>query len=244
MLVTREEISLGALNCWGTELVRYYPVKARGFTLIEVLIALTISGLLLALLSQAFYMVTRQWEDRFIVQVKAIEQVHKKFLLERSLAGMVPMLGADAKSIRFRLPQFSGSADSMQWITAMPVLLGDSGVAQAELSHVEHNGEQYWQYYERPLGRSLEADNVTPSVSRLMLWPVEEEQLAYLGYVDIVQRLTEVDKREAPVWRSEYRADESGQLPLGVSIRHRSTADLTLVVVIPHTNLAYLQGGE
>lgn len=217
-----------------------------GFTLMEVLIALTISGLLLALLSQAFFMVTRQWESRFDLQYRAIEEARLQMLVEQSLARMVAYIPPDEAAQRLRTPLFDGSTQSMTWVTAAPLVT--EGMAMASLKIGDVEGESFWVYQESPvIDTSEPASGVSTEVSKekstqLVLWPAAGQVIRYLGYSTLEQRLEE--EQQGPEWVEVYSATRSRQLPRAVQIYVAETGRLITAVTVRNTDLRYLQAAE
>ena len=207
----------------------------KGFTLLEVLIAMVISSMLLAALMQAYAMLTQGWETRFDAFSDTLSAARKQHLLQRSIETMAPYNppSGNAPEARGRVkegPLFVGRERRMDWVTTMPVFGNDMTVARLALKEMA-DGTQAWVYAEAT--RQQMADIASASDwsavedrSWLIRAPVEDEVLRYYGVESLdrlIRRSPESGRRdqqgpEQAQWYDQYNASETQMLPRRVKI--------------------------
>jgi general secretion pathway protein J len=176
-----------------------------GFTLLELLIAITLLGLLLAALFGGLRLGARAWErsEERLDQSARLQVVHN-FLRDR-LAQAYPLEreeGADRST-----PAFAGDADTVQFITLMPEYLG-TGFAEFTVA-VDDQSEVAnllvrWQRFD-PVD-PLAADE-EPQI-KVLLQDIERLEIAYFGAL----------ARDQPAsWHDRWL--DVGQLPQLIRIR-------------------------
>ncbi len=168
---------------------------SRGFTLIEVLIALVISSLLLSLLSGVFYSVTSRWEKNAVTAKDDFDQAKRLYLLQRSIAGMIPWYERDTTFRKEPKLFFIGDKSRVQWVTSSPVFF--QGEARSKLEVVRTGDNYLLRYSESPLYKSplyksngSEKDNRSEFAARFdVLASAENFVFKYLGVVDLQTKI-------------------------------------------------------
>ena len=151
--------------------------SSAGFTLLELLIAITLLSLLLAALFGGLRLGARAWErSEERLDESARLQVVQNFLRER-LAQAYP-LTAENQVGRLRLA-FEGTADALRFVTVMPAYLG-TGFAELVLA-VEDRSETrdlvvQWRRFEQ-----LPRLDDQESQVKVLLADVEGLEIAYYG---------------------------------------------------------------
>lgn len=110
-------------------------VKTAGFTLVEILIALSLLGLLTVMLFTSFYSVTRAWETgRNVIDSSG----HSDYLMEQLTAALrsayTPGTGEKYGLIFLDDGEDERAHDSIEWSKVGPALVGED----AEFAHVPH----------------------------------------------------------------------------------------------------------
>jgi len=113
---------------------------ARGFTLFEVLIGLTLLGVMVVLLFSSLKICADSWEkgETKIAEVNEVGVVHNFF--QRHLSAARPLfntLNPESPSLAFQ-----GKADSLEFVSAFPASVGKSGPQLISLELIEEEGEQ------------------------------------------------------------------------------------------------------
>lgn len=110
-----------------------YPSARRGFTLVEVLVALTLLGLLSVMLFTSFHAVTRAWE----VGRETIDNTnHADYLLDQLVAALRSAYhpGDQSQEYGFILTDQGDDEDAIEWTKTGPTLVGED----AEFAAVPH----------------------------------------------------------------------------------------------------------
>ncbi len=179
--------------------------RQRGFTLIEILIAMTLLGLLMVMLFGGLRLGTRAWEasDVRSAELARLEAVHG--FIRRALTGAYPLLGPaddDAK----RKIAFTGGAEAITFTALMPAHFGVGGFYTITLA-VEDGAEDKRLIFRRQLYRSGDEGAPPPAAAgadeekeKVLLDGISKAEFAYFGAAD---------KDETPAWRHEWRDQKS-----------------------------------
>lgn len=97
---------------------RQYENRQHGFTLLELLLALSLTALLLTLLSAGVYGVVRDWDDNHDRLDRSLDQTVAMLQIERALQGAMPHSYRDEDTLgRFIL--FRGERDRLDWVSTV-----------------------------------------------------------------------------------------------------------------------------
>jgi len=158
------------------------PAGPQGFTLLELLVALTLMALLSVLLFGGLHFGVRAWEagGKHIEQASRVETVQNLLRRQVSQARRLPQ-AADAGSVA----PFVGQADSLVFIAPLPVHRGIGGSYLFRLTHRETNGRSdlalAWHLYRPEL---LTGGLAEPDEEATLLEDIAGIELAYYGAVD------------------------------------------------------------
>jgi len=181
---------------------------ARGFTLVEVILALALTATLLGLLSTGVYVVAQDWNrnadqlDRHLDEALAILQI------DRALHGAFPHGYADPESLT-RYVYFVGEDDYLSWVSTVSPQR-QPGLTAWEL----FNTEEGVQLSLAPAFSDYPGDRLEESEPQLIL-PDYTVSFSYL-----YQELDETRQ-----WRDDWFGEEQQSLPLGVYVRFRPMDD-------------------
>ena len=108
------------------------PTGQRGFTLIEILVAMTLLGVVMVLLFGGLRLGTRVWEsgDESVEELARLEVVQG--FIRRHLSQAYPLVVSDSRGER-RI-SFVGRSDTLEFTTLMPAHLGAGGLHRLVLS--------------------------------------------------------------------------------------------------------------
>jgi general secretion pathway protein J len=155
-------------------------LRSAGFTLVELLIAITLLGLLLAAMFGGLRLGARAWErGEERLDESGRLQVVQNFVRER-LAQAYPLSADDAAG----QPQlaFEGTRDALRFVTLMPEYLG-TGFAQFVLAVDDQTIEKdlvvQWRRFDDPED-ALSGGGDEPQV-KVLLRGIEALEIAYYG---------------------------------------------------------------
>jgi prepilin-type N-terminal cleavage/methylation domain-containing protein len=184
----------------------------HGFSLVEAIVALSVTSLLLAGLYSVFGVVARTNTSAAIVQRDTEDRRLAMNALRTLIANAVPL--TERRNER-ALVLFEGDRTSVRFVTHLPAHAGGGG-----LQFVEIRTEDQWPG-ERRRSLTLKFRAASPSVpfdtprtdqnwsSERLLEDVERVELEYFG---------SDDDRSAPSWRDSWRAGESLPKLIRVSV--------------------------
>lgn len=183
-------------------LLRFAP-RSRGFTLLEILIALSLTAMLLTMLTAGVYGVIRDWDDNAGGLETTLDQTVAILQLERALQGSFPHSYRDSETLG-RHVYFDGESDRLSWVSSV--------------SPQRNPGLTAWRIYSDEDGRVLL--QLAPAFSddpdeRLS---AAEPILLLEGYELEIQYLFE-DLDFQRRWRDEWSGRDLQSLPNAVYVR-------------------------
>ena len=184
-------------------LSRQEPVFSRGFTLIEVILALALTTLLLGLLSSGVFVVAGDWNRNASLLDASLDDALTILQIDRALHGAFPHSFTNKAALSREL-FFAGESDYLAWVSTVSPQR-TPGLTAWELFNVEDEGVYL------TLAPAFSDD---PSV-RLQ---DAEPTLIYPNYSVSFRYLYE-DLGAARVWNSEWDGKELLSLPLAVYAR-------------------------
>lgn len=173
----------------------------KGFTLVEVILALALTSLILGLLSTGVYIVAEDWNRNSDVLDESLDEALVILQIDRALHGAFPHSYTDIEELSRQI-YFIGEDDYLSWVSAV--------------SPQRSPGLTAWELYSNDEGVYLSlvpafADDPT---ERLQL---SEPRLILPGYAIEFAYLFE-DLNQDKVWRDEWRGEEMLSLPLAVYV--------------------------
>ncbi len=180
----------------------------RGFTLIEVMLALALTAMLLGLLSTGVFVVAEDWNRNSDVLDESLDQALALLQIDRSLHGAFPHSYTNRENLSRQI-YFIGEDDYLSWVSTV--------------SPQRTPGLTAWEMFEGEDGVYL---TMVPAFSDHPGARLEEvEPLLILpGYsLEIGYLYEELD--ETKVWTDEWSGEELLSLPLAVYLRFESFED-------------------
>lgn len=183
------------------------PCRSRGFTLLEIMIALSLTAMLLTMLTAGMYGVIRDWDNNAQGLEQTLDETVAILQLERALQGAFPHSYRDPDTLA-RHVFFAGDTDVLSWVSTV--------------SPQRDAGLMAWRLYDEPdegvflqlapaLSDSPE-QRLVEAEPRLLLADYTLE-FSYL-YEDL-----EFERR----WRDGWDGADLMALPMAVHIRLRPT---------------------
>lgn len=177
--------------------------RSAGFTLLEIMIALSLTAMLLSMLTAGVYGVVRDWDNNAEALENSLDQTIAVLQLERALQGAFPHSFRDTETL-VRHVYFDGLADELAWVSSV--------------SPQRNTGLTAWRLFsDASEGLYLQ---LTPAFSddpesRLL---AAAPRLLLAGYTAEFQYLYE-DLQFQRVWRDDWPGREFNILPMAVHVR-------------------------
>jgi general secretion pathway protein J len=175
----------------------YLHQKNSGFTLIEVIIAMTILSLILVLLFSTLYTANRSWQttERKITHNDELRLVG--YFIQRQLSQTIPLMWIDKEEQRLI---FEGKDNELRFTSTLPAHRGGGGIQLITLKVNQTEDVRHLDLYYRqadPDVSPFEGNNESEQVT--LLENISHIELSYFGR----------DKLEdKPTWRKEWQNDE------------------------------------
>ena len=173
------------------------PRPAPGFTLIEILLAISLLSLILLLLFSALFSANRSWAatERRIAQNDELRLVAE--FIQRQLAEQSPLFWADQDDTSLL---FSGARDELHFTAGLPAHRGGGGAQALTLKVSRAGGEPQLALYFQPVSAARRPFAHQHGGERVVLLAnTARIELAYYGREEIEGQST---------WRAEWRHAE------------------------------------
>jgi general secretion pathway protein J len=166
--------------------VRYFPGTAKrlkGFTLIEVLIAMTLLSIMVVLLFASLRICAESWEqgESKIAEVNETAVVYNFF--QRHLSPAIPLWNDFAKKTIDKTFSFQGKKQSLEFVSVFPASSGRAGMQLFSITQQEQDKERVIKVTLTPFFPVSKGDGWRPE-EVVLLRHVSDFSLAYFGAVD------------------------------------------------------------
>lgn len=190
--------------------------RQSGFTLLEMLIAMTLLALVMAMVFGALRLGARAWEasDTSATNLARLEAVHG--FLRRSLAASATVLASDDRGKRQIL--FTGDADGLEFVTLMPPYLGIGGYHRLTLTVAGEGKDRRLRLHRRLYQGGGDGTDVGAAAGdgeeTVLMEGIAGIELSYFGALDSTSE---------PQWHEGWR--EAAALPELIRLRVRFVKD-------------------
>jgi prepilin-type N-terminal cleavage/methylation domain-containing protein len=196
--------------------------RVAGFTLLELLISITILGLVIGIASFSFSLFTRHWEGPRSGFERASGQAQRLDLLQRALTAALPWVVRDNDG---RLGfYFLGREEGLTLVTASPIYTVGAPAVIRVFREPEDGGGYRLVYEEASLAETLLRDGsqTLPFRYRLIvLEGVRDLSFRYFGWESLQSRLQadEGEVVQSPRWWPDYDGLTRVEQPQRVGMR-------------------------
>ena len=183
--------------------------KPKGFTLIEVIIAMTLLSLILVLLFSTIFTANKSWQstERKITQNNELRLVGH--FIQRQLSQNIPLMWIDQKEQRLI---FEGKNNELNFTSTLPAHRGGGGIQLITLKVNQTDDVHHLDLYYRHANPDISPFETTDDVEQVILIEnINGIELSYFGQEKI---------DEDPVWRDKWQNNEF--LPMLVSLKIRT----------------------
>jgi general secretion pathway protein J len=181
---------------------QYTSRHSQGFTLLEIILALSLTAMLLSMLTAGVYGVVRDWDNNAERLEQDLEQTIAILQLERALQGAFAHSYRDMRTLA-RHVFFTGESDELSWVSTV--------------SPQRTGGLTAWRLYSTREGTFLQ---LAPALSDEPSDRLQEAapRLLFADYRAEFQYLYE-DLQFQRRWRSDWPGPVFNLLPLAVHVR-------------------------
>jgi len=214
---------------------RNIPARAAGFTLVELLLAITLMSILLGLTYSGLRAATRSAERGEIILAAGggVRATHQ--FVRRQLNQMLPLAFAVADDLDEMRIVFLGDTKSIQYVAPMPGYLGSGGPQVQFLELVNDNNGSFLQF-RHTLLQGYEEAYLFERDPVILLEGVESAEFEFLG---------RDEEGELTPWMSSW--DQPDNLPVAVRLNIGFSEDIQLqwpeLVAGVRLDASALQGG-
>ena len=197
------------------------PRPVPGFTLIEILLAVSLLSLILLLLFSALFSANRSWAatERRIAQNDELRLVAE--FIQRQLAEQSPLFWADQDDTDLL---FSGAGDELHFTAGLPAHRGGGGAEALTLKVSRAGGKRQLALYFQPVGAEQRPFANQHGAERVVLLAnIARIELAYYGREEIEGQST---------WRDQWRHAELLPELIGLTV-YPATGQAWPQMIIP-----------
>ncbi len=184
------------------------PRRQSGFTLIEVLIAMTLLSIMVVLLFASLRICAQSWEqgENKITEVNEVAVVYNFF--QRHLVPAIPLWDDFTKKDE-RTFSFQGKKQSLQFVSSFPASAGRSGMQLFSIEQRQDDDDQLIEVTLTPFFPATEGEQWHRE-EVVLLKHVRDFSLSYYGVAD--------DGGGENSWQDEWLEKESQPLLVKISI--------------------------
>ena len=178
--------------------------RERGFTLLEILIAMTLLGLLMAMLFGGLRLGTRAWEASGVRSADLARLEAVQGFVRRALSGAYPLVGTSDDDAKRKIT-FTGTAQAVAFTALMPAHFGVGGFYTITLA-VEDGVDGARLVFRRQLYRSGVEETPAPAAAgdeekeKVLLDGISSAGFSYFGASG---------SDETPSWQDEWQEQKS-----------------------------------
>jgi prepilin-type N-terminal cleavage/methylation domain-containing protein len=194
-------------------------MKARGFTLIEVLLAMVLLSIVMYIGSLSFSVFSERWSKELGGFNQDVSETRKLLLLRQLFLGAANYLVRDASDDPVYL--FDGNSQHVKFVTNAPIFQTDNQALVSLEVKTLADGQQQLVYNEYSFrnGPLLELNSRAASQQSLVLLQASNIRFNYFGWESFAARSRYIEYTEGTLqWHAQYNAVDIGMLPYAVNL--------------------------
>ncbi len=190
-----------------------------GFTLVELLISMTILSMIMLLGSWSFSLFTSNWEGRLGHFSKNVSQTKDYILMNDIISSIIPYVYRVSNTPRY---YFKSTPTELYAVTQSAIFHPKSVVAFKFTVEQFDDGSKYLLYQEAALGVITQGLEIAYTHEKILIAKADDIQFKVFGWKSIQQKIDSEDPMSnsgaRPLWRSSYDSEKSNYMPLSVAI--------------------------
>lgn len=192
---------------------------SSGFTLVELLISMTILSMIMLLGSWSFSLFTTNWEGRLGHFSKNVSQTKDYILMNDIVSSIIPYMYRVDNNPRY---YFKSTSTEMYAVTQSSIFHPKSAVAFKFTVEDFEDGSKYLLYQEAELGVITQGQAINYTHEKILIAKADDIQFKVFGWKDIEQKMNSEDPMTnsgaRPLWRDSYDSEKSNFMPLSIAI--------------------------
>ncbi|MGI2143129.1 PulJ/GspJ family protein [Shewanella frigidimarina] len=194
-------------------------ISSSGFTLVELLISMTILSMIMLLGSWSFSLFTSNWEGRLGHFSKNVSQTKDYMLLSDIISSTVPYIYRVNKKPSY---YFKSTPTELLGVSQSAIFHPNSTIAYKFSVETFSDGSQYLLYQEAALGVVADGQQINYTHEKILITNAQSISFKVYGWETFAQKLKHDDidnpSPEKPQWRERYDSQLSAYMPLSVAI--------------------------
>jgi prepilin-type N-terminal cleavage/methylation domain-containing protein len=210
-------------------------MKAKGFTLIEVLLAMILLSIVMYIGSLSFSIFSERWRKDLGGFNTDVSDARKLLLLRQVLHGAANYLVRDQQNRAVYL--FAGEATQLTFVTNSPLFQPEAQALVRLTVRTLDNGQQQLLYSESSFASTpLFTNSPLPEPEKtIVLLQSENIRFNYFGWESFAARIRYTESYQgAPSWQPSYAAADIGVIPYAVNLSWSENEPI--IFALPHDN--------
>lgn len=213
---------------------RYKLKRSRGFTLVELLISMTILSMIMLLGSWSFSLFTSKWEGRLGHFSQSVSQAKDLILLSDIVSSIIPYVYLSSNKPVY---YFSATPTELYGVTQSAIFHPESPVAFKMTVETNDDASKYLLYQEAKLGVISSKQGINYTHEKVLVEQAEDIHFAIYGWESVDKKMASEDPLSAqglkPLWREQYDSSESSLMPISVAI-YWNGSEILIPVINDH----------
>ena len=207
--------------------------RASGFSLIELLISMSLLATIMLLGNWSFSLFINKWEGRLGNFSANISQAKDYILLNDVINSIVPFVYLkNGRGVYY----FEGNASEFSGVTLASIFNPKSAVAFRIQKQKNQDGSYYLLYQESKLEVLAEPSEINYTHEKVLIESAQNMQFSYLGWQTAIEKINSEDieltnsSTNGPMWTQAYNSQASSLMPISIKlVWDESIAEIALV---------------
>lgn len=197
----------------------YKLKRSSGFTLVELLISMTILSMIMLLGSWSFSLFTSKWEGRLGHFSQSVSQAKDLILLNDIVSSIIPYVYLSSNKPAY---YFRATPTELYGVTQSSIFHPESPVAFKMTVETNSDASKYLLYQEAELGVIASKESINYTHEKVLVEQAEGIHFAIFGWENVDKKMASEDPLSAqglkPLWHDKYDSADSSLMPISVAI--------------------------